>query len=331
MVRAEFAGCGKSYACKAMEQRGHKVLFVCPTNKLAQNNKEHGITMHHFFGVGHQSTKNQKKSKFDASGYDVIVFDEIYFANIRMLARVKAYCEANPDKIIIATGDTAQLECIDLISNNMDYDKYMDHCIDTIFPHNIHLMINKRLKNEEDKITLAQFKKDIFDQRIPVVKTIKKYFKLVDELATTQNIAYKNSTCESVANSVREMLGKTDDFEVGEKLICRKYLKMPAKSINVNFEYVISKIYDHSITIQDESNGDEFNLLKTKIEKHFIYNYCRTCHSMQGSSIDENITIFDWNHFFVDRKWIYTAITRATDFKHVVFIKLKRMITTSGS
>ena len=35
MIRAEYAGCGKSYACKAMEERGYKVLFVCPTNKLA--------------------------------------------------------------------------------------------------------------------------------------------------------------------------------------------------------------------------------------------------------------------------------------------------------
>ena len=123
-----------------MVERGHKVLFVCPTNKLAQNNKPkkkryepeefikiNGITMHSFFGVGHQSNKTSKKSKFDASDYGVIVFDEIYFANIRMLARIKAYCEANLDKIIIATGDTAQLECIDLISNNIEYDRYMDH------------------------------------------------------------------------------------------------------------------------------------------------------------------------------------------------------------
>ena len=39
MVRADFGGCGKTYACKKMVERGHKVLFVCPTNKLAQNNK----------------------------------------------------------------------------------------------------------------------------------------------------------------------------------------------------------------------------------------------------------------------------------------------------
>ena len=87
MVRADFGGCGKTYACKKMVERGHKVLFACPTNKLAQNNKPKkkryepdeiikmsGITMHSFFGVGHQSNKNSKKSKFDASDYDVIVF-----------------------------------------------------------------------------------------------------------------------------------------------------------------------------------------------------------------------------------------------------------------
>ena len=31
MVRAVYIGSGTSFACKAMERRGHKVLFVCPT------------------------------------------------------------------------------------------------------------------------------------------------------------------------------------------------------------------------------------------------------------------------------------------------------------
>ena len=51
MVRAEYAGCGKSYACKEMEKLGYKVLFVCPTNKLAQNNKDNGVTLNKFFSV----------------------------------------------------------------------------------------------------------------------------------------------------------------------------------------------------------------------------------------------------------------------------------------
>ena len=76
MVRADLPGSGKSYACKSMEQLGHKVLFVVPTNKLAQNNKENGVTLNQFFGVGISS--EQKMSKFDDSDYDTIVFDEIY-------------------------------------------------------------------------------------------------------------------------------------------------------------------------------------------------------------------------------------------------------------
>ena len=31
MIKAEYGGCGKSYTCKTMESKGHKVLFVCPT------------------------------------------------------------------------------------------------------------------------------------------------------------------------------------------------------------------------------------------------------------------------------------------------------------
>jgi hypothetical protein len=38
MILEEFSGCGKkSHACRHMETRGHKVLYVCPANKLASN------------------------------------------------------------------------------------------------------------------------------------------------------------------------------------------------------------------------------------------------------------------------------------------------------
>ena len=53
--RADLPGSGKSYACKSMERLGHKVLFVVPTNKLAQNNKDNGVTLNHFLElVRHQ-------------------------------------------------------------------------------------------------------------------------------------------------------------------------------------------------------------------------------------------------------------------------------------
>jgi hypothetical protein len=318
MVRAEYAGCGKSYACKSMEKRNHKVLFVCPTNKLVQNNRENGITLNMFFGVGMSEDKNQRISKFDDKSYDVIVFDEIYFASIRMLAKIRKYVKDNQDKIIIATGDTNQLECIDLISDQIEYDQYMDHCINSIFPNSIYLTKNKRLKTDADKIILNRFKADIFNIKKDPIKTIKKYFKVTNEIETINNIAYKNSTCVSVSAKVREKLKMKEEYEVGEMIVCRKFLKVKKSTLHVNFEYEIDQINGDEITIFD---GLEtfVTLDRDLLKKYFVHAYCRTCHSFQGSSIDDKITIFDWRFKFVNRKWIYTAVTRATNLKHVYF------------
>ena len=57
----------------------------------------------------------------------------------------------------------------------------------------------------------------------------------------------------------------------------------------------------------------------SRVRNNFIFNYCGTAHSFQGSSIDERITIFDHNHHFCTRKWVWTAITRSTELKHVYF------------
>ena len=75
MVRAEYAGSGETYACKYMEQLGHKVLFVCPTNVLVQNNRDSGCTLNDFFSVGMTEDATKNMTKFDDSSYDVIVFD----------------------------------------------------------------------------------------------------------------------------------------------------------------------------------------------------------------------------------------------------------------
>ena len=74
MIRAELAGSGKSYACERMRARGHKVIFVCPTNVLAEKYKEHGCTLNKFFGIG--LTEESKVTRFDDASYDTIVFDE---------------------------------------------------------------------------------------------------------------------------------------------------------------------------------------------------------------------------------------------------------------
>ena len=78
---------------KRWRNEGIKVLFVFPTNRLSQNNTENGVTLHRFFSVG---TKNDEViAKFADSDYDVIVCDEIYFADIHMLTRIKNIAKQN--------------------------------------------------------------------------------------------------------------------------------------------------------------------------------------------------------------------------------------------
>ena len=53
------------------------------------------------------------------------------------------------------------------------------------------------------------------------------------------------------------------------------------------------------------------------IKHNFPHNYCRTCHSFQGSTVEEAITIFYHKFAYASRKWLYTAVTRATDLNQV--------------
>jgi hypothetical protein len=173
---------------------------------------------------------------------------------------------------------------------------------------------NKRLKLQADKDRLKQLKSDLRNPAIPRCTTIRKYFALTKTIGTTQNIAYKNKTCQRVSVQVRKQLNKKADYERGETLICRKYFRHNKITYNVNYEYKITKIVQGGVVLDNDSI-----LPPHLLQQNFIHGYCRTCHSMQGSSIDDRITIFDWQYRHVSWKWLYTAITRATYFQNVQF------------
>ena len=50
----------------------------------------------------------------------------------------------------------------------------------------------------------------------------------------------------------------------------------------------------------------------TDIQKLFYLNYCSTIHKVQGSTITECFTIWDWNHICMNKKAKYTALSRGT-------------------
>ena len=70
----------------------------------------------------------------------------------------------------------------------------MQDCINMIFPNQITLKINKRLKSDEDRNIIANLKKDIFNRNKDIIEIFKQYgFKIIDnmtQLTTDHNICY---------------------------------------------------------------------------------------------------------------------------------------------
>ena len=119
---------------------------------------------------------------------------------------------------------------------------------------------------------LKRFKADIFNPKKDPVKTIKKYFKMTSEIETTNNIAYKNSTCATVSAKVRDMLKKKDDYEVGEFVVCRKFVKVKKTKQHVSFTYDIDEINGDEVTLYDGLDT-AVTVDKEVLNKHFVHAY----------------------------------------------------------
>ena len=114
----------------------------------------------------------------------------------------------------MATGDVSQLEPINALTNTQDYDTYADQCINNIFPYEIYLLENERLKKPEDKIKLENIRQDLFINNLSTTQIIKKYFKCTTDITqSVKNVAYKNDTCEVISKHIRRKLCKTAEFK----------------------------------------------------------------------------------------------------------------------
>ena len=162
--------------------------------------------------------------KFDDAPYGVIVFDEIYLNDLTMLRKIRKYSLNHPEKIILATGDTSQNKPIDVWSTEIEHKTYAYHCISTMFPTQIKLTLNKRLKTEEGRQRLNNIYNDIFNNKIYPSKTIAKYFKFTSQ-PSDSNISYRNEIASDVSRTKRQLLKKEDEYEVNEKLLCIQYFK----------------------------------------------------------------------------------------------------------
>ena len=329
LIRARFAGSGKSYIGEYFQKLGYNVLFVVPTNRLLQEKEVEATTYNKFFSIAVQQDASEKLPSFDYSSYDIIVFDEIYMSNLYVLNKVRLFMQNNPDKMVVATGDVKQLQGVEILTNCQNPATYIDDCLNTMFEYNIFLTICKRVgakdsiegdKNREISKTMYE---DCWEKELPVEEIMPKYFETTDDImASEHNIAYTNIRCRNVANEIRSRLNKKDKYEVGEILIARKWIETPRVNVNIRYKIVSMKQDERGsqITLQNITNADDkFMLYEPIVDANFIYSYCATCHSSQGASVKGSITIHEYNLPMASREWLWCAITRCVDFRQVRF------------
>ena len=331
IIRARFAGSGKSYIGEYFQNMGKNVLFVVPTNRLLQEKEVEATTYNKFFSIAVHDDVGEKLPQFDYSSFDIIVFDEIYMSNLYVLDKVGQFIKNNPDQIVIATGDVKQLQGVEVMTNCQNPATYIDNCLDIIFKYNIFLTVCKRVgakdseEGDRNRVIINNIYKDFWEHKLPFEEIIPKYFETTDDImASEHNIAYTNIRCRNVANEIRNRLNKKDKYEVGEILIARKWIKQPR--IHVNLRYRITSIVQDElgaqITLQNIANEeDEFMLFEPITDANFIYSYCATCHSSQGASVKGSITIHEYDLPIASREWLWCAITRCVDFRQVKFYK----------
>ena len=95
MIRAKFAGSGKSFIGKHFNDLSYNTFFVVPQNMQKQDVPCDAVTQNTLFSVPVCKGEN-RLPKYDYIGYDVIFFDEMYMSSPYIL-KIRVFCSENPD------------------------------------------------------------------------------------------------------------------------------------------------------------------------------------------------------------------------------------------
>ena len=334
LIIANVPGAGKSQIVKNYKNDDNKILFITPTRELALSLKLQGfdsMTIYKFLGLNHKEVSINTKKDFYINQYNVICFEEIYQYKRSIILRIDRYIDEHKNIKFIANGDDKQNEAIDDDDTNHTI-KYID-IINMTFNKQMTLKISKRLLNENDRSTLDIIKDDIFNINIDVTTTIKKYFKTVDnmdDVRTENNITYSNRTASIVSEHIHNnKIYETKKIVIDNKiyyenmeLVCRKSIRTKKLTLDTNYIYLLKSFNNNRIAIYEPVEKLDIDISVSQFKECLRLTYARTGYSIQGRTIENGITIFDGDSPYINRKWLWTALTRARELKNITFFLL---------
>jgi hypothetical protein len=243
------------------------------------------------------------------------------------------------------------------LNNVDDVNEYLKKAIYSIYDNKIILKVNKRLDNEEDKIKLLKLKEVIFNDDTNYKNIIDKLrlldIKIINDynlIETKNNITYFNKRADKINKIIHDKYNNHDEYYyIGLKLKLRKHFiinniknediknikdnifKIDINYIhkNKNYEYVENIRLFINYVYKIVEKHDNYYLLIDNINKCFIIdeeiinkylslNYSSTCYSLQGDTLlNKYLTIFDINTPYINKRFIYTALTRTNNLKYI--------------
>ena len=319
------AGTGKTYAIKKLME-GKKVQFIAPTNKAAL--LLGGVTIHKFLHIS-QDTNEATYPKLDL---EYLVMDEASMITSDLWLHLYEFKRVNPTISYIILGDTHQLPSIETA-------KYSFETTDAILGmvnYNL-LELTKNYRQDEEGLT---FCKDILsgtpynlqpsNQEPHAEDTHLCYF---NKTRQKLNQRFNIKTDRSIQVKLNDIwIDYIDHKEVelelfgylhqGVKIICNKRYDTIANSqigriVGANTETLCLKMEDDN---QIEITHQDFT-------KHFTLGYALTIHKAQGQTYSNIVNIYDVKALQKEcYKYLYTAVSRATQFNHIHFQYEKSMM-----
>lgn len=329
-IEAIMPGSGKTYCSKKYHM---KTLFVVPTNRLRANFLKDGldaITVCSMLGgdLGREDVikdfELRDGDKFRIFDYQCLVFDEMFLNNIDTIYRIKSFIDTHGDKFkIVMNYDPFQNKAVgERLENTRDVRQYKLKLIREMCGNYVILRHMKRNTNPENMIHYIRLKEllDRNDKKAMIEYILKncKTVGRISDIKTHMNISYRNEVRTQISNHIYRMIHGNKPWRVGQVIVYKgksDVIKGIKGKFNKNVEYTIDSITGKTYRMTD-SFGDSFEVPIEIVKNLWVLPYCWTGHAYQGDTIDQPFTI-DVNSYNIDCEWLWTALTRTTDWSHI--------------
>jgi hypothetical protein len=320
------AGVGKTFVLnKIQEVYGNKCMALAFTNKATNNLG--GQTIHNCLGIDEAGKINMKYYHSKLSNVELIIVDEISMLNTELWKIFEMIKQTKPNIRFVLSGCYRQLPPIEVDGL---YDYFNHFVIKYICDYNrIELTSVKRYDNKllevSNKVWEETFNKEdkknmtkndinlIYNADANIVWTNKKR-KQINKMCNE----YHSKNADKIL--MVEYKGEETKYNEniilydGVKLLCNVTCKK--LDIRKNETLIVDKFDDENIYIGEKT------IPISKLHKMFILGYAITTYKAQGDTYKGMINIFECGKLMEDKRYLYTAITRATKYENVNFMYL---------